>query len=917
MRKKITLLTIGLIISAQIIEAQNWLGSSFGNYSGTNGVYLNPSSIAESKYSYHLNMWGHGANIYSNYLNYNAPFGIRNWAKSDDDNIYKDPNTGKIQFDQSWITEQLNNDPKQISLYREIRMPAFMFPVGPNANMSVNLRQRSSLQAFSVAAPFARVMRHGIDTNGVHFNGNNALQTNTRYNTGNFSSNIENFQELSLTYAGKWIQDKNHKLNAGASIKFVRGLGSAYFNSSGGQFEINSNDSITLHGGDYSYAHTDYDNIRQPLENDYKLLFPSAGSGLGFDFGFTYMYTPNSEKYLREIGCDENDKRNNYLIKFAAAINDIGYINYNDAVQYNRTINTNGLKISPNMVSYFNQAGADGFDTLDQSTFEPLGFNKSSSFTSQLPTALNVSLDIRASKRFFVGLNWNQDLKRNRATGMRSTSYLALLPRFEFRGFELSAPMVLGQNYKELNVGLYTKIGPFFIGSENLNGLLNKASNSRYSGADVYAGVAFGVGHCPWWIEEEYEDLVEYDTTTITEQDTIIETVIENQDTIIKEKIVEIIKRDTVFIDKPIIIKDTITVNKYVTTEKVDDEIKKRENDVVTREKKVAERERLVLIREGRNNCIDCEKERNLLRNKVVSLERTIRTQKTRIIQLEREVVRLKAENRKVKNDTIVINECGPKIYKDESGVRYNKCEWNEIRVKRLKKDIEFFQKENERLTIDLNNCKKGQSNNNAEKIKSLEKEIIILKAQLAKKDTVVLNDCGPRIYKDETGKRYNKCEWVEKNNLALKIRIERLEKEKKILQSKLNNCEKQKQNEADMKKAQNEKIRKELELKRLELEKRKAEAAKQAQQQAQKAKEAQDRAKAAQAAREAAAAKAAREAAQKAAAQQAAAAAKKAAEQKAREAAAKKAAMEAAKKAAEEKRKKEEEERKKKEEMK
>lgn len=925
MRRKITL-SIAILLSLQpfFTKAQNWLGSSFGNYSGANGVYLNPSSIAESKYTYHLNLWGHGANIYSNYLNYNAPFGIRDWAQSDPNNIYKDPVTGKIRFDQTWITEQLSDEPKQLSLYREIRMPGFMFPVGENANMSVNLRQRSSIQAFSVATPFARVMRYGIDTNGVHFNGNNALQTNTRYNTGDFSSNIENYQELSLTYAGKWLKNSNHQLDVGTTIKFVRGLGSAYLNSSGGQFEINGNDSITLHGGEYSFGHTAYDNIRQPLENDYQLLFPSAGSGLGFDFGFTYMYTPNQDKYLREFGCDENDKRNNYVFKFAAAINDIGFINYNNAVRYNRTINVNGLRITPNMVSYFNEPGIDGFDTLDQTTFEPLGFTKSSGFTSQLPTALNVSMDFRATNRFFIGVNWNQDLKRNKATGMRATSYLALLPRFEFRGFELAAPMVLGQNYKELNLGLYTKIGPFFIGSENLNGLLNKASNSSYSGADVYAGVAFGIGHCPRWVEEEFDDeIVENDTTVI--QDTIIkEQIIEKDETIIKgDTVIKIIERiDTLIQTKEITKTDTLVIEKFVTTEKVTEEIDKREKEVIAREKKVQEKERLLSLRERQTNCDRCEKERLTLKNKVAALEKTITLQRARILQLEKDIVQLKKEQR-TGTDTVVIDNCGPRIFKDESGKSYNKCEWNEIQLKQLQKDIEFYKKENENLKKQLAECKNQENNLDKIKIQNLEKEVQILRTQLKQKDTIFIDNCGPKIYKDESGNTFNKCEWNEIQIKQLKSRISKLEQEKKSLELKIQNCEKLRQadqiklKELETKKAENDKIQSELEKQKQEAEKRKAEAARQAQLQAQKAQQEKAKAEAAKKAREAAAAQAAREQAAKAAAQKAAEAAKKAAEEKAREEAAKKAALEKAKKEAEEKAKKEAEEKKKKEELK
>ena len=291
MKRKITQLTILMSLICSQSMAQNWLGNTFSNYAGSNGVYLNPSSIAESKYAYHLNLWGHGANIYNNYLNYEAPFGIRDWAQGDN-STYTNSN-GNIAFNQAWLSEMDKAGTKQISLTRDIRLPGFMFPVGPNANMSINLRQRSGVQAFGISSPFARVLRHGIDTNNTKlFGGADGLNTNQLYSTGNFSSNVENYQELGITYAGNWSKTEKHTFNVGTTFKLIRGLGGAYFNSTGGQFSINSSDSITLVGGDYDYGHTPYTNIRQPLENDYQLLYPSAGTGLGFDFGLTYMYNP-------------------------------------------------------------------------------------------------------------------------------------------------------------------------------------------------------------------------------------------------------------------------------------------------------------------------------------------------------------------------------------------------------------------------------------------------------------------------------------------------------------------------------------------------------------------------------------------------------------------------------------------------
>lgn len=863
MKRKITNLSILLILFSSQLSGQNWLGNTFSNYSGANGVYLNPSSIAESKYSYHLNVWGHGANIYNNYLVYNTPFGIRDWIQGDN-TVYQNNNTGNIGFRQSWLSELNTTGEKQMSLTQDIRMPGFMFPVGPNANMSINLRQRSSAQAFGISAPFARVLRNGIDTNNAKlFGGNNPLKTNQLYDMGNFSSNIENYQELGITYAGNWSRTDKHTFNAGATLKLIRGIGGGYFNGKDGQFMINSSDSITLVGGSYDYGHTAFTNIRQPIENDYQLLYPSAGAGLGFDFGFTYLFNPNKSKYLKPVGCDENDIRNNYLLKVAAAVNDIGFINYDQAKSYTKTINTSGLSINHNLVGSFNNQAVDGFDTLDANTVNKLGFSSSSGYVSQLPTALNVSLDLRATKRFFVGLNWNQDLKKNSATGMRSTSYVALIPRFEFRGLEVSAPIVLGQNYTDLNLGLYARFGPFFIGSENLNGMLNKVSSSSYSGADIYGGMAIGIGHCPWTQDEEYnEEIVAFDTTSKQTRDSVF---VVEKDTLIKKDLIE----------KPVYKTDTVYIEKLVAGEKVIEQI-------TYRERQVAERERLVAIKETNNNCDICERNKRELERKIALLNKEIEAQKIRIAQLEKEVITNRNSTHRI--DTVRIVDCGPKIYKDESGNTFDKCEYLERTNKSLVTKINRLEAEKTQLEADLNQCKIDKDNCCKKSSQEIEAERQrtedILKREVEEKARKEL------LKKQQEEARQKAKEASKKATLEeekRKAEIERIKKEND------RTAQERARAEAELKRIAEEKARKKAEADRIKKEQERI-----VQERARA--EAEQKRIAEEKARQAAAAKAAEEAA------------KKKAEEKAKK--------EAAQKAAEEKRK-EEEEKKRKEDLK
>jgi hypothetical protein len=90
----------------------------------------------------------------------------------------------------------------------------------------------------------------------------------------------------------------------------------------------------------------------------------------------------------------------------------------------------------------------------------------------------------------YAGLLWTQNLLPARTIGSRSSSSLALTPRLEFSRFEVAVPVVLANNYRQLQVGAMLRVGPLIVGSDNLGGLVGL---TRTSGADVYFGLSLAL----------------------------------------------------------------------------------------------------------------------------------------------------------------------------------------------------------------------------------------------------------------------------------------------------------------------------------------------------------------------------------------------------------------------------------------
>lgn len=629
MQLKITrkLLFLALILSSISANAQMWIGRTTGNYSGTYGLYNNASSISDSKYKYYFNFWGRGVNFYNNYLLYNSPIKLNQWANSTYDPQYRTLDD-RVDYKKDWLLENLDGKNKYFSFNQDIFGPAFMFPVSKNWNMSINTRQRTGFQIFGINEDVARWAYTKPDSNKY-----------ASLNQG-FGININSYQELSFTLGGILAKNEHNQLNGGATVKFLRGLGAAYLKGNSVNIRTVGTNGAQING-DIQYAYTDVNSVLDPINKPYGLFsLQSRGAGAGIDLGLNYTYTSRPLKH-QSNKCNENDKRSDYDFKLALALNDVGGIKYgkNSSVySYSSGVNTN-LTAPNTILDPFHVRKENGFDTIGQTVFAGMGATKSYGFSTSLPTAINVQMDFRLHKNFYMGMFLNQNLKKANSTGFRSTSMLSIVPRIESRGFEFSMPLTLSENYRNFYLGMYTRIGPVFFGSDNLGGLLNVASNSQFSGADIYGGISFGIGHCLRWTQENKVDPVYMDSTrrdTIRKETTL-------RDTIVKKDTVTITKKDTVYLDKAG--KDKVLTEKERLLKLREAELEKKRQELETREKA------LIANKDAAKKCND----ENLgLKNKINDQNKELEAGRKRISELEAELAKCKRPQETVNNAEVV-----------------------------------------------------------------------------------------------------------------------------------------------------------------------------------------------------------------------------------------------------------------------
>jgi outer membrane protein OmpA-like peptidoglycan-associated protein len=482
MKKILTLFVLSVILSGQV-KAQHLLGIANSNYAGTQGLYLNPSSIADSRLGFYLNLVSADAHATNTYARYNAPYSPWQILTNQVPQQYKSGNS--LVFNNSYLTENLNGGRKQGSVGFDVRGISFMVRLNAKNSFALTTRARGAFQVNNVSEEVARLSRTGIS---------DPIWAN-RINTDNqFSLNGNAFSEVGFTYARVVMDQDKHFLKAGLTVKRLIGWYSGHIINRGATYRIidNPNDpskeliQIDRLSASYAYVNTDlYDNYK-PTVLDFLTGDKAAGTGWGFDLGATYEYRPDMDPFRYTMDGEEgiDPGKNKYLYRIGFALTDIGGIRYNTSpyVRAYDFTRTNRL-IDPNA---FNDTDLDKASTAIDQQLNLQASEQRSSFRSGLPSSINLNFDYRLSKKLYANLTWIQGLQGKESVSMRQNSGIAITPRLEMKWLELAFPVSLMNSYQTFAVGASLRLGPLFVGSDNLSGLFYMGNPY---GANVYAGL--------------------------------------------------------------------------------------------------------------------------------------------------------------------------------------------------------------------------------------------------------------------------------------------------------------------------------------------------------------------------------------------------------------------------------------------
>lgn len=450
--KQFRLFTV-LVLMSSVAFSQSYPGYRSGNYTGVNGVFFNPGSIADSRYRWDVNL----ISIHAGLGNSNLSFKLKNIGDAFGDNADS-------------LLLGSGNKPTNGMVNLDVFGPSVMFNTSAKTSFAITTRFRTMANVANIDGSIT----DAIDNEGTSF----PLVLNSNANQ---KITVNGWTDIGASMATVLLNNGKHFIKGGLTLKYLAGTANTYANINKLKGTINEDiaGDVYLTNGSGSvaigYAGIDIDNFEA---SD---AFKFNGSGFGGDLGFVYEYRPDGEKTARS--------ENKYKFKVGIALLDIGSIKYKPkSTDFgNYTIN-----ISPAQRWYpsdlDDKSIAEIKTYLDGSPYFTNNSSSSTSYKVKLPTNLQMNVDWAINRAFFVDLSGQLNLadKEDIYTSFYNNS-VTLTPRYEARAFGFYLPL----NYNELtkfNAGVSLRMGPLFLGSGSvLTALLDKSKQ-----ADVHFGIRFG-----------------------------------------------------------------------------------------------------------------------------------------------------------------------------------------------------------------------------------------------------------------------------------------------------------------------------------------------------------------------------------------------------------------------------------------
>jgi len=469
MKKILQLLLMFGIISTT--HAQQYLGVRNSNYAGILGATLNPSSMADSKLGWDINLGSASFTADNTFL----------YIPKDSLKFLGFGTIADLAKNKHYYTRFDHNSPNDLfdfTLSTELMGPSFMF----------SFAKHKHAIGFTSAARYYLVLNdvQGHQAQQAYAENRDTLLYKLTLPDDGIRLNTMAWFEYGLSYAGVFYQKNRNEIKGGITLKYLDGAGAAYVKNISGSYNIVNNTDLYYFNATADYGRTNYNTF----ENIHHYSDLIHGNGFGGNIGFTYVRQRDSADYTYTVDCKKwaDPNKSSYLFRIGLSLTDVGSINFDKGAETFH-IQTGDSVFWQNYRAYRFNSNLDFDHTLSAVL---MGGDSSAStaatgFKMTLPTAISLQADWNVYKHFFLNATIIKSLVSGKDQGISRPDVYSLTPRYEQKWFEVSVPLsVLAYHATQTRVGLCVRAGWFFLGGDALGGVF---AINDFEGADVYGGV--------------------------------------------------------------------------------------------------------------------------------------------------------------------------------------------------------------------------------------------------------------------------------------------------------------------------------------------------------------------------------------------------------------------------------------------
>lgn len=433
-----------LIFLSGKLYAQNYSAIHGSNYSGSLGVYNNPSSIVVSPFKWDLTLGAFQFQTITNALKGpNFPFNLSSNATffTANGNF---PRMADVNFNMRLLNGRYSIDNKQ----------AFAFGLNIRGYTLANTGKLNYTD--SIQGP-----RSFLFLNEA----NRVLDLNSSGST---------WLEVYGSYALTVVDGETGRLNAGASIKLMRGMGGAFvkMNNVGVvREELNDQAIYKIAQGDARYGYSS--NFVDGSSFQAGDLFSGSKTGFAIDLGVQYLVRSQAVGSIYDE-VDEND----YEWKIGFSLLDLGWNNFNYGPE-SRAVASLIEDVSSSVLhDKFSRIGDLGSFNDSLSTIVNSAEALTGTFKIFNPARAVLNVDRYISGNVFV----NAELSVNLFPGtgnniaVKEGKLLTVTPRWESRKIGVYAPVQVTR-HGNFWIGGAVKLGPLLMGTHNLLNAFSKNKN--------------------------------------------------------------------------------------------------------------------------------------------------------------------------------------------------------------------------------------------------------------------------------------------------------------------------------------------------------------------------------------------------------------------------------------------------------